>query len=130
LKDIKVKLSIIWIAHFLIWSFGDILRLLQPGYIADANASNDILLVASFIGTIQALMIVITILSDDRVGKWANLIVGAVFVLIDIGWVVEIITTSLPLWEGVLVIVYLAFDVLIIFLAYQWLSGRIKPEIS
>lgn len=124
MKDIKTKLSLLWVAHFLIWSFGDILRLLQPGYIAEANSSNDILLIASIIGLVQSIMIILTLLSDDKIGIWTNILIGAVFLLIDIGWFVEIITTSLPIWEIVLEIGYLVFDLLIIIIAYQWFKNK------
>jgi hypothetical protein len=124
MKNIIIQLSTLWIAHFLIWSFGDILRLLQPGYIENAKTTVDTLLIASFIGLLQVLTIAITILSENRIGLWVNILVGGVFLLIDIGWFVEIITTGLPLWESVLVIAYIILDLLILFTAYQWSTKR------
>ena len=51
MEDIKIKLSVFWAAHFLIWSFGDVVSLLSTGYIEEElPVSNDILFIAAIIG--------------------------------------------------------------------------------
>ncbi|MHA2364220.1 MAG: hypothetical protein ACXAC7_09700 [Candidatus Hodarchaeales archaeon] len=120
MKDVKIKLSGLWIAHFLIWSFGDIVRLLTPGYIEDTAVTNETQIIASIIGMMQALMIVLSLILEDKPNRWANLVLGGVFTLINIGWMVEILIDQQPVWEILLTIVYLTFNAMIIWYAYKW----------
>ncbi|MHA2364904.1 MAG: hypothetical protein ACXAC7_13190 [Candidatus Hodarchaeales archaeon] len=120
MKDVKIKLSTLWIAHFLIWSFGDILRLLTPGYIEETAITNETQIFAAFIGMMQAVMIVLSIILEDKPNRWVNLVLGGLFTLINIVWMIEILIEQYPVWEILLTITYLTFNAMVIWYAYKW----------
>ncbi|WP_455463956.1 hypothetical protein [Candidatus Hodarchaeum mangrovi] len=126
MEDVKIKLSALWIAHFLIWSFGDILRLLTPGFIEASATPNETLLFASFIGMGQAFMIVLSLLLEAKPNRWVNLIMGGIYTLINLGWMVDILLNQYPMWEIILTIVYLTFNALIIWHAFKWTTNETK----
>ncbi len=132
MEDVKIKLTTLWIAHFMIWTFGDVLRLIHPGYIEeliDEPATNELLLfVAAPLGVIQTLMILLPVMWENgKTIRWANVAAGILFFVINIGHVFELILNQLPSWEYLLAVVYLLINTLVIKTAWQWTS-EIKPE--
>lgn len=118
LEDVKVNVKIIlaalWTAQFLLWTFGDMLALLQE---LNEPADDDLLLfVAVPLAIIQTLMILFSLIGKPEVMRWANIIVALVFVLINLSYLAE----ANAGWEFLLGIAYLSADVLIIFYAWKW----------
>lgn len=123
MEDVKIKLSALWVAHFLIWSFGDILRFLHPGFmeeILETPISNANLMFVALIGIVQAAMIVVSVMLERKPNRWANMIMGTIFFLINIAFVGDLIINQNPAWEFELVAVYLVFNVLTVWHAYKW----------
>lgn len=118
LQDVKVNvktiLAALWTAQFLLWTFGDMLALLQE---IDEPVDDELLLfVAVPLAMIQTLMILFSLVGKPEVMRWANIIAALVFVLINLGYLAE----ASAGWEFLLGIAYLLADVLIIFYAWKW----------
>jgi hypothetical protein len=112
--NIRILLAAFWIGHFLLWSFGDMLSVLQQEN--EPITDNLILFVAPTTATVQALMIVLCLIGPPQYVRLTNLIVGPIFMLFDIGFLSE----ASEGWHYYLGIVYLLFDVLIIWHAWKW----------
>ncbi|MCG3218127.1 MAG: hypothetical protein KAR35_03945 [Candidatus Heimdallarchaeota archaeon] len=124
MEDVKIKLSALWVSHFLIWTFGDMVRLIQPDGLEDViadPASNELLLfVAAPLGAIQAFMIVLSVMWERKANRRANISMGILYTLINIAHLADIIVNQLAAWEILLAVVYLTFNVLIIKHAWEW----------
>jgi hypothetical protein len=124
MEDIKIKLSALWVSHFLIWTFGDMVRLIQPSGIEDViadPATNELLLfVAAPLGAIQAFMITLSVICDRKVNRPANISMGILYLLVNVAHLADIFMNQLAAWEILLTVVYLTFNVLIIKHAWEW----------
>ena len=121
MEDIKIKLSVFWAAHFLIWSFGDVVSLLSPGYIEDElPVENEYLLAAAIIGTVHAYMVIGSITLEAKRNRLFNLGLGGIFTLINIAHLVEMIVDDHPSWAIFLALVYLSINGIILSHAYKW----------
>ena len=125
MEDIKIKLTAFWAAHFLIWSFGDVVSLLSPGYIdEELPVSNDTLFAAAIIGTAHAYMIIVSISLDGKQNRLVNLIGGGLFTLINIAHLVEMIIDDHPAWAIFLAIVYISISAQIVWNAFKWQTNE------
>lgn len=117
--SVKMKLSALWVAMMLLYIYADILSLFRPGelnrimqgFMGPLQANEASLLFASILMIIPAIMAVVSLTSKPVVNRWANIIVGALYTLINIGnlvgesWIYyflfgifEIAVTSLIVW--------------------------------
>jgi len=112
--DAKILLAALWIAHFLLWSFGDMASLLQK--IAEPIDNNLLLFVAVPLAITQASMIFFSLAGKAKLMRWVNMIVGIVFLLLNIGFIAE----AQFGWEYLLGAGYLLFNGLIVWQAWKW----------
>ena len=112
--DAKILLAALWIAHFLLWSFGDMASLLQE--LAEPIDNNLLLFAAVPLAITQALMIFFSLVGKAKLMRWVNMIVGTVFLLFNIGFIAE---AQLG-WEYLLGAGYLLFNGLIVWQAWKW----------
>ena len=112
--DVKIVLAALWIAHFLLWSFGDMASLLQE--ITEPIDNNLLLLVAVPLAITQALMIFFSLIGKAKVMRWVNMIVAVVFLLFNVGFVAE----AQFGWEYLLGAGYLLFNGLTVWYAWKW----------
>jgi len=112
--DVKIILAALWIAHFLLWTFGDMASLLQE--ITEPVDNNLLLLVAVPLAMIQALMIFFSLVGKAKLMRWVNMIVAAVFLLFNIGFITE----AQFGWEYLLGAGYLLFNGLTLWYAWIW----------
>jgi hypothetical protein len=128
IEYVKIKLSAIWVAHFLIWTFGDILRFLHPGFmeeIIENPISNTNLMFIALLGIFQASMIVLSVVLEQKPNRLANIIMGSIFTLINIAHIIDLIFNKKPAWEYELAVVYLIFNILTI-----WYANKCRPQES
>jgi hypothetical protein len=112
--NVKIILAALWAAHFLLWTFGDMVALLQE---TTEPVDNELLFfVAAPLAVIQTLMILFSLVGKPKVMRWANIIVALVFTVINLGYLAE----ASAGWEFLLGIAYLLFSVLIIVYAWKW----------
>lgn len=112
--NIRILLAVFWMCHFLLWTFGDMLSLLQEmdGPIDDSV----ILFIAPTTAIVQALMVVLCLVGRPSYVRLTNLIVAPVYLLLNIGFIAE----GTEGWEYYLGVFYILFNVLIIWRAYRW----------
>ena len=112
--DTRVVLAALWIAHFLLWSFGDMLSLLQK--ISEPVDNNLLLLVAVPLALTQALMVFFSLVGKAKLMRWVNVIAAVVFLLFNAGFLAEAHVG----WEYLLGAGYALFTGLIVWYAWKW----------
>ena len=112
--EMKIVLAALWIAHFLLWTFGDMASLLQE--ITEPIDNNLLLLVAVPLAITQALMIFFSLVGKAKVMRWVNMIVAVVFLLFNVGFIAE----AQFGWEYLLGAGYLLVNSLIVWYAWKW----------
>ena len=112
--DAKIILAALWIAHFLLWSFGDMASLLQE--ITEPIDNSLLLFVAVPLAITQALMIFFSLVGKAKVMRWINMIAALIFILFNIGFIAE----AQFGWEYLLGAGYLLFNGLMIWYAWKW----------
>ena len=112
--NIRLLLAAFWLCHFLLWTFGDMLSLLQE---MDEPIDDPVILfVAPTTAIVQALMVVLCLVGPPSYVRLTNLIVAPVYLLFNVGFIAE----GTEGWEYYLGVFYLLFSVLIIGHAYRW----------
>ena len=125
LEDLKIpvrmKLSALWVSMMLLYIYADILSLFRPGQVEEMLAgqmgplpvTQGSLLTASILMMIPAVMVFLSLVLKPKAVRWANIILGALYTLINISnligetWVyyisfgvVEIALTLLIIWQS------------------------------
>ena len=125
LEDLKIpvrmKLSALWVSMMLLYIYADILSLFRPGQVEEMLAgqmgplpvTQGSLLTASILMMIPAVMVFLSLVLKPKAVRWANIILGALYTLINISnligetWVyyvsfgvVEIALTLLIMWQS------------------------------
>ena len=118
MADVKIVLAALWIAHFLLWSFGDMLSLLQR--ISEPVDNNLLLLVAVPLALTQALMIFFSLVGKAKLMRWVNIIAALVFLLFNAGFLAEAHIG----WQYLLGAGYVLFNGLIVWYAWKWPRQR------
>ncbi|UCG70186.1 MAG: hypothetical protein JSV09_03985 [Thermoplasmata archaeon] len=123
--NVRILLAAFWISQFLLWTFGDMVSLLQ--HKDPEPISNDLLtFVAAPLAIIQTFMIMFSLIGKPKFVRWVNIIAAIVFLLINIGYISEAVDG----WEYLLGIAYVLFDVLIIWTAWKWPIQEGSPEVE
>jgi hypothetical protein len=112
--NIRILLAAFWLCHFALWTFGDMLSLLQQEN--DPIKDNVILIVAPTTAVVQVLMVVFCLIGPAKYVRMANLIVTPVYLLFNIGYLAE----ASEGWHYYLGIFYILFNVLILWHAWNW----------
>lgn len=120
MPDIQIKLAGLWIALMLTYLLGDVLRIFagdfKAGEIGGKPMGQEMWLGIAVLMVIPIMMILVTLLLDNPVNRWANIIVAIFFFLFNI--------VGLPTYPGwydkFLIIVSLVINVITVWLAWQW----------
>ena len=120
MPDIQIKLAGIWIAVMLTYLLGDVLRIFagdfKAGELAGKSISQGMMLGIAVLMVIPIVMILVTLFTGNPVNRWANIIVAIFFFLFNI--------IGLPTYPGMydkfLIAVSLVFNVMTVWLAWQW----------
>jgi hypothetical protein len=112
--DAKFVLAALWAGHFLLWSFGDMLSLLQR--ISEPVDNGLLMMVAVPLALIQASMIFLSLVGKIKLMRWVNIILAFVFLLFNIGYIFE----AQVGWEYLLGTGYILFNALIFWNAWKW----------
>ncbi len=110
----RIMFSALWISHFLLWSFGDMLALLQET--TAPITETVIFVIAPSLAIIQTLMIAYSLRGDTKYVRWLNLGVPFVFLLFNIGYLAE----SSEIWNYLLGFSYIMVNIMIIWNAWKW----------
>jgi len=113
--NIRLVLAALWASHFLIWTFGDMLALLQQLH-EPLEAGSVEIFIAPTTAIAQALMIVLCLVGRPTIVRKANFIVASVFLLFNMIFMVD----AAAFWEYYLGVFYILFSAAIIWFAYHW----------
>ena len=93
MEDTKIKLSALWISHFLLWSFGDMLSLIQTDgiaeLIAEPVADSLLLFVAAPLAVIQTFMILFSLMGEYKWNRLANMGIAPLFIVFNIMFIIK-----------------------------------------
>lgn len=118
----RTKLAALWTGHFLLWTFGDMVSLLQE---ETEPVSDELLLfVATPLALIQASMIIFSLIGRPVAIRWASMGLGVVYTLLNLGFISE----AQAGWEYLLGMGYLVVSALIIWYAWKWPERQVIPE--
>ena len=119
--DIRLKLSVLWVALMLIYLLGDVIRIFagdfDPGVMGDATASQAMYLGVAILMLLPIVMAVLTILVPFAPWmRWASIGVSALLFLFNL--------VGLPTYPGLydrfLIAVGLGVNVLTVTYAWRW----------
>lgn len=120
MDDIRIVLSFTWVALMLTYLLGDVLRIYSddatPGEIRGQPVSQGIWLGLSILMLLPILMILVSLLVAAPAARWASMIVAAFFFLFNLVG----LPTYASYYDQFLIVVSLAINVLIIWLAWNW----------
>jgi hypothetical protein len=120
MKDVRVTLSIIWIAVMLTYLLGDVLRIITgdvvPGEMSGVKITQGMALGMAALMLIPILMVILSLVLPHNVNRWANIVVAA-------GWFIFNLA-GLPTYPGhydkFLLAVSMVFNLVTIWFAWRW----------
>jgi len=130
--NIKIKLSVLWVTVMFLFAYVDIMGRYQPGHIEDVIAgkmgpfptTQVALLAAITLMAIPSLMVFLSIALKPKVNRWANIIVGILFIVVQLGslfiggaWVYYIFGSIVEVVLLSLIVVY----------AWKWPKQEVSP---
>lgn len=116
--NIRTLLAVFWICHFILWIFGDMFSLLQE--MGEPATDTAVLYIAPTTAIVLTLMVVFCLVGRPASVRVANLIVAPVYLLFNVVFFVD----ATQGWEYYIGVFYVLFNVLIIWRAYTWPTGR------
>ena len=120
MDKVQTTLFALWIALTLTYLLGDVLRIFSgdfvPGEIGGKNISQGMILGLAIFMFIPIAMIFLTVILNNPVNRWLNIIVAIVFFLFNIVG----LPTYPSLYDRFLIIAGLAINVLTVWYAWNW----------
>ena len=120
MDEVQLKLSAIWIALMLTYLLGDVLRIFsgdfKAGTIEGMQVSQGMYLGMAALFVIPIAMVFLSLILNDPVNRWANIIVAIIFFIFNlIG-----LPTYPSAYDKFLIAVSLIFNVLTVWYAWRW----------
>ena len=123
MEDVKLKLSILWVARMLLGIQGDVIRYMEPGMLEDIIGgtldiplTNETLALMTIMLMIPIFMVFLSLELPYKTNRWANIIVAIFFIVLDgMGFII-----LRPAYENILGIGYVVFCALIVWYAWKW----------
>ncbi|MFW9904323.1 MAG: DUF6326 family protein [Candidatus Thorarchaeota archaeon] len=135
MEEVKIKLSALWITLMFFYIYADILAYYTPGHI-EAVISGEVvglqinqvfLLTVAILMVIPSFMVFLSLVLEAKVNRWANKIIGILFIGI------LIITTLVPGEIWLFGIIYTIGEavllVLIVWYAWKWPTQVVVQEV-
>ena len=124
--DVRIILSALWVARMLSGLQGDSTRLHDPVALKELVAgtteitvTNEMLLILSIILAVPIFMSFLSLTLKDKANRWANLIIGAFFVVWELVFLIFVYLQD-PAYEIFWGIAYLVFVALVVWYAWKW----------
>jgi len=121
MDDVQIKLSMIWVALMLTYLLGDVLRIFsgdfKAGEIGGMQVSQGMYLGMAILMVIPILMVFLSLVLNQPVNRWANIVVAIFFFLFNL-----VGLPTYPSWyDKFLIVVGLVFNVLTVWYAWKWI---------
>jgi hypothetical protein len=121
MEDVQIILSALWVSLMLTYLLGDVIRIFSgdhvPGEMAGQKATQGMWMVAAIIMLIPIVMVFLSVTLPFPVNGWLN-IISAVFLFL---FNLSGLRTYPSYYDKFLIIVGLAFNVLIVWYAWNWI---------
>jgi hypothetical protein len=118
--NVKLKLSVLWVAAMFSWVYGDLLRMYSgdfvPGELGGVLLTQEMWLVAAITMMIPVAMVFLSLELKYKANRRANIIVGIFYT----GYNLIGLPTYPSAYDQFLIIVGLVFTALIVWYAYKW----------
>ncbi len=112
--NIRTLLAVLWLGHFMLWTFGDMFALLQE--MGEPVTETWVFILAPTTAIVQALMAFLCLVGRPRIVRLTNLIVAPLYLVLNIGFFAD----ATQGWEYYLGAFYVLFNLLIVGYAYRW----------
>ncbi|HMK45135.1 MAG TPA: DUF6326 family protein [Methanocella sp.] len=120
MEDVKITLAVLWAALMLTYLLGDVLRIYSGDYRAGELVGRSMTQLAwlgvAVLMVIPIIMLVLTIILDNPVNRWAN-IVAAIFFF---GFNIIGLPTYPSAFDKFLIAVSLGLNALTVWYAWNW----------
>lgn len=119
MPDIRIVLAALWIATMLVYLLGDVLRIFSydfPETMDTRHFSRGMWLGIAALMVIPIIMIVVSVLVDQPINRWANIIAAGFFFLFNLVG----LPTYPSAYDRFLLLVSMAFNALTIWYAWNW----------
>lgn len=121
----QIKLSGLWVALMLTYLLGDVLRIFsgdfKAGEIGSAGGmvlTKNMMLGISILMVIPIVMVVMSLMLNQPVNRWANIIIAVFFFLFNL-----VGLPSYPsMYDKFLIVVGLVFNVMTVWFAWNWVQ--------
>ena len=127
MEDVRIKLSALWVARMLSAFVGDVLRFTDPEALEQTLAretpvpvSQELLLGMGIFMALPVFMVVLSLTLKCKASRWANIILGIVFVGFDIFFLILTFPMGSAAYEIVMAFIYPVFPALIVWYAWKW----------
>lgn len=118
--DTRITLCILWVALMLTYLLGDVLRIFSgdfiSGQIQDMKITQGMWLGIAAFMVIPIVMIFLSLVLDQPINRWANIIVAILF----FGFNLMGLPTYPSAYDKFLIVVGLVFNVLTVWYAWNW----------
>ena len=119
MDEVKIKLSVLWVALMLVYLLGDVLRIfsgdMKPGELDGVPATQGMWFGIAVIMLIPILMVVLSVMLPHNANRWTNIVVAIIVTVFNIA--------SLPYvgaYDNFLIAVSFVFNALTIWTAWKW----------
>ena len=120
MEDVKIILSTLWIATMLTYLLGDVMRVFAGDFVAGemegVKVTQTLWLGISVLFVIPIVMVVLSMILNNPVNRWANIIVAIAFFGINLVGIPRFVGT----YDKFLIIVSLGFNILTVWYAWKW----------
>lgn len=119
--EVQIKLSGVWVALVLVYLYGDVLRIFSrdfPEVMNTDQITKPMWLGIAVLMSIPIIMILVSLVVDYPVNRWANIIVAIFF----FGFNLLGLPTYPSAYDRFLIVVGLVFNVVTVWLAWNWVS--------
>jgi hypothetical protein len=119
--DVRIVLAAIWVALVLVYLYGDVLRIFSHDFpeVMDAKQiTKPMWLGISVLMSIPIIMILVSLMVDYPVNRWANIIAATFF----FGFNLLGLPTYPSAYDKYLIVVGLVFNVLTVYYAWNWVQ--------
>ncbi len=120
MDDIKIVLSFVWVAAMLCYLYGDVFSIIaghmKPGEIDGKPLTQYMVLLMAGIMMVPVIMIVLTLILDDSLSRWANIIVASALIVFNI-----LSFRGYPIYVKFTLFLSMGFNALTVYYAWNWI---------
>lgn len=127
LEDVRIKLSALWVARMLSGFLGDVLRFTDPVALEQTLArdtpvpvTEELLVGSGVFFALPIFMVVFSLTLKSKASRWANIILGTIFVGFDLFFLIATFPLGSAVYEIAMAFIYPVFPALIVWYAWRW----------